>query len=61
MCYLALAAYVAEDVLVGYHLGPVKGNARACKQSAWVGEQWEWGGDRGFSEGKPGKGLTIEM
>jgi hypothetical protein len=26
-----------------------------------VGEQGEGGEDRGFSEGKPGKGITFEM
>ena len=26
-----------------------------------VGEQGEGGGDRGFSEGKLGKGITFEM
>jgi hypothetical protein len=35
-------------------LGPVSG-------SEWVGEQWRGGRDRGFSEGKPGKGITFEM
>jgi hypothetical protein len=31
-------------------------------RSGWVGE-WEWGRgcDRGFSEGKRGKGITFEM
>ena len=29
--------------------------------SGWVGEQGEWGGDKGFSDGKPGKGTTFEM
>jgi hypothetical protein len=29
--------------------------------SGWVGEQGERGGDRGFSEGKLGKGITFEM
>jgi hypothetical protein len=29
--------------------------------SGWVGEQWEGGGDRGFSERKLGKGITFEM
>ena len=29
--------------------------------SGWVGEQREVGGDRGFSEGKPGKRITFEM
>ena len=27
----------------------------------WVGEQGEKGGDRGFLEGKPGKGIKFEM
>jgi hypothetical protein len=27
----------------------------------WVGEQGERGGDRGFSEGNPGKGIIFEM
>jgi hypothetical protein len=30
-------------------------------RSGWVGEQWEGGGDRGFSEEKLGKGITFEM
>jgi hypothetical protein len=30
-------------------------------RSGWVGEQGEEGRDRGFSEGKPGKGITFEM
>jgi hypothetical protein len=29
--------------------------------SGWVGEQEERRGDRGFSEGKLGKGITFEM
>jgi hypothetical protein len=29
--------------------------------SGWVGEQGEWGGDRGFSERKLGKGITFEI
>jgi hypothetical protein len=29
--------------------------------SGWVGEQGEERGDREFSEGKPGKGITFEM
>jgi hypothetical protein len=29
--------------------------------SVWVGEQREERRDRGFLEGKPGKGLTFEM
>jgi hypothetical protein len=49
-------------------LGPVKvllcpiiGNARARKQEWVVGEQGGGGRDRGFFEGKPGKGITFEM
>jgi hypothetical protein len=30
-------------------------------RSGWVGEQGEWEEDRGFSEGKAGKGITFEM
>jgi hypothetical protein len=29
--------------------------------SRWVGEQVEGGEDRGFLEGKSGKGITFEM
>ena len=28
--------------------------------SGWIGELGEEGWDRGFSEGKPGKGITFE-
>jgi hypothetical protein len=34
---------------------------RSGSRSGWVGEQGEWGKDRGFSEGKLGKGITFEM
>ena len=30
-------------------------------RSGWVGEQREEGWARGFSEWKPGKGITFEM
>ena len=30
-------------------------------RSGWVGGQGEGRGDRGFSEEKPGKGITFEM
>jgi hypothetical protein len=30
-------------------------------RNGWVGEQGEGREDRGFSEGKPGKGTTFEM
>jgi hypothetical protein len=29
--------------------------------NGWVGEQKEEGGNRGFSEGKLGKGITFKM
>jgi hypothetical protein len=30
-------------------------------RSGWIGEQGKGVGDRGFSEGKLGKGITFEM
>jgi hypothetical protein len=30
-------------------------------RNGWVGKQEEEGGDRWFSEGKPGKGITFEI
>jgi hypothetical protein len=38
-----------------------RGNARTTNGSGWVWEQGEGIGDRGFSEGKLGKGITFEM
>jgi hypothetical protein len=33
-----------------------------CQDQEWSGGGWGEGeGDRGFSEGKPGKGITFEM
>jgi hypothetical protein len=65
---MALTAYVAEDGLVGHQceaLGPVKvlcPSIGECQgQEAEVGEKWQWGGDRGFLEGKLGKVLTLQM
>jgi hypothetical protein len=69
---VSLAAYVAEDGLVGHQweerplvlrrsYAPVQRNARARKQE-WVG--WGAGGgerDRGFSERKLGQGIAFEM
>jgi hypothetical protein len=34
---------------------------REAGVGGWVGEQGKGGGDRRFSEGKPGKGITFEM
>jgi hypothetical protein len=52
----------------GEALGPVKvlcpSIAECLDQEAevgWVGEQGEEGVDRGFLEGKVGKGITFEM
>jgi hypothetical protein len=49
-------------------LGPVKvlcpsiGECQGARNgSGWVGEHGEGGGNRGFSEGKLGKGITFEM
>jgi hypothetical protein len=30
-------------------------------RSEWVGEQGKWRWDKGFLEGKRGKGITFEM
>jgi hypothetical protein len=38
-----------------------KGMPGPGRGSGWVGEQGDRVGDRGFSEGKPGKGITFEM
>jgi hypothetical protein len=38
-----------------------RGMPRPGGRSRWVGEQGEERGDRGFSEGKPGKEITFEM
>jgi hypothetical protein len=50
----------------GEALGPVKAlcpSIGECQDQEWEG-RWEadgGGGDRGFSEGKLGKGITFEM
>jgi hypothetical protein len=38
-----------------------RGMPEPGSRSGWVGEQGERGGNRGFSEGKLGKGITFEM
>jgi hypothetical protein len=38
-----------------------RGMAGPGSRSGWVGEQGEGAGDRGFSEGNPGTGITFEM
>jgi hypothetical protein len=66
---MAPAAYVAEDGLViSGRRDPwsCEGLMPQCRGmpgpgSRWVGEQGEEGAGRGFSEGKPGKGITFKM
>ena len=70
---MTLAAYVAEDGLVGHQweerpLGSVKvlcPSIGECQgqEAGVVGvvSTGEGRGDRGFSEGKLGKGITFEM
>ena len=67
---MALAAYVAEDGLVGHQWEPwscegsmpqYRGMPWPGSRSGWVGEQGEVGEDRGFSERKLGKGIPFEM
>ena len=67
---MSLVAYVAEDSQVSHQWEErplvlqrlytiIQGNTRARKQE-WVG--WGAGGeDRGFLEGKLGKGITFKM
>jgi hypothetical protein len=38
-----------------------KGMPGPGSRSGWIVEQGESRRDRGFSEGKPGKGITFEM
>ena len=45
-----------EDSMPQYRGMPGPGSG-----SWWVGEQGDGGGDRGFLEGKLGKGITFEM
>jgi hypothetical protein len=69
---MALAAYVAEDGLVTIkgRRGPwsgegsmpqYKGMPGPGSGSEWVGEQGQGEGDRGFLEGKLGKGIAFKM
>jgi hypothetical protein len=67
---MTLAAYVAEDVLVSHQWEerPLVLRRLQCKgipgegsRSGWVGEQGKGSWDRGFGEGKPGKGTTFEI
>ena len=72
---MAPAAHVAEDGLGGHqweerplalrrlYMPQCTGMPAPGSGSGWVVEQGQGGGDRGrgFSEGKPGKGITLEM
>jgi hypothetical protein len=71
MGLMALAAYLAEDVLLGHQweesLLSCEGPVPQCRampgpgnRSGCVGKQGKGGGDGGL-EGKPGKGITFEM
>ena len=64
------AIYVAEDGLVNGRRNPwsCEDSMPQCREmpgqgsgSGWVGEQGEGRWNRGFLEGKPGKGITFEM
>ena len=69
---MAPAIYVVEDSLVSHQweerplscegsMPQCRGMPGSGSGSGWVGEQGKEGRDRGFSEGKPGKGTTFEM
>jgi hypothetical protein len=61
---VSLAIYVTEDGLVSYQLEErpqYRGMSGPGSRSGWDGEQGEWGGDRGFSERKLGKGIAFEI
>ena len=69
---MAPASYVAEDGLVGHQFeektldlrrldGQCRGMPGQGNRSGLVGEQGEGRQDRGFSEGKLGKGIPFEM
>jgi hypothetical protein len=69
---MALAAYIAEDGLDSHQCeerplvlwrlyAQYRGMRGPESKDGWVGEQGEGGRDRGFSEGKLGKGITFEM
>ena len=68
---MAPAAYVVEDDLfINGRRGPwsCEGSMLQCRglpgpgsRCGWVGEQGKGQGDRGFSKGKLGKGITFEM
>jgi hypothetical protein len=48
--------WFCESLIVQYRGKPGSGS-----RSGWDGEQWEAVAYRGFSEGKPGKGIPFEM
>jgi hypothetical protein len=62
---VALAAYVAEDGLVGHQwekpLPQYRGTSGPGSGSRWFGEQGEGEEDRVFLEGKIGKEIPFEM
>jgi hypothetical protein len=69
---MALAAYVAEDGLVGHQweespwyckgsMPNYRGLSGPGSRGGCVDDQGEGERDRGFSEAKLGKGITFEM
>jgi hypothetical protein len=66
--YICSRGWPSRSSMGGDALGPVKvlcPSMGECQDQEWewVGwcEQGEGGGDRGFLEGKLGKGITFEM
>jgi hypothetical protein len=57
--YICSRSWLSWSSKGGEALGPVK--ARTRNGSGWIGEQGEERKDRGFLEGKLGKGITFEM
>ena len=68
---MAPTAYVAEDGLVSHQwderslscegsMLQSRGIPGPGSRNGWICEQEEEGGDRGFSEGKLGKGIVFE-
>ena len=69
---MGLAAYVAEDGLVGHQweerplvlqrsYAQYRDMPGPGSRSGWVDKKGEWRGNMGYSEGKLGKGITFEM
>jgi hypothetical protein len=63
--YICSRGWPSRSSMGGEVLGPVKVLCPSIGEGQ--DQEWEWegwgggGGHRGFSEGKPGKGITFEM